>query len=61
MKKKILLGSGVSAGLATVTAVSTVLICHSENAIWKGNAVAGYLGLLSIALFFVGLAFPKDS
>ena len=59
MKKKILLGSGLSAGLASATAIGGVLF-GATDALIKTNMIAGYLGLLAVSLFFVGLAFPKD-
>jgi len=60
MKKKILLGSGTSAILATLVATCSIIFASDPAVIFKANAVAGYVGLLSIALFFVGFVFPKD-
>lgn len=62
MKNKILI---IAAGLvlaASVLAISTTLFIEASNAELSIRlmAVSGFLGLGSIGMFFVGLAFPKE-
>lgn len=63
MKKKILLSSALSSVLATVIAISAILNTDNAKTLVlsaKWYSVSGTLGLLGIALFFVGLVFPKE-
>ena len=63
MKKKILLSSALSSVLATVIAISATLNVDNAKTLvlsTKWYSVSGTLGLLGIALFFVGLVFPKE-
>lgn len=63
MKNKILM---IAAGLvlsASCLAIGTTLFMDAANAALaiRLMSVSGFLGLGSIGLFFVGLAFPRDS
>lgn len=60
MKKNILLGSGTCALLATTSAILTTTLTTDPQVFARAMACSGYVGLLSIGLFFVGLVFPKD-
>ncbi len=65
MKKKVLLSSAGSSILATILSIIGILLpkVHDEASLLDAGrlfALAGVFGVLGIALFFVGLAFPKD-
>lgn len=64
MKQKILLSSAGSSVVATILAIIGTLmpkVHDAETLVDAGRffALAGIFGVLGIALFFVGLAFPK--
>lgn len=61
MKTRILLFSLIVAILATFNATFTTLNSDTPAVFSRWMAVSGYLGLLSVTSFFVGLAFPKNS
>ena len=64
IKNGILIGSGAAALLASTIAIVAVLTLQpSEISVLstvRANMIAGYLGLLSVSLFFVGVAFPRE-
>lgn len=60
MKNAILLMSGTLVLAATTTGLTTTLLASDPGTIARMSAVAGILGLGSIGLFFVGLAFPQQ-
>lgn len=55
MKEKILIGSLVSSGVAT--GLGVVSIVTGSSLAW---GLAGIVGLMGIASFFVGYAFPGE-
>lgn len=64
MKQKILLSSAGSSILATLLSIVGILmpkVHNAESLLDAGRffALAGVFGVLGIALFFVGFAFPK--
>lgn len=64
MKKKLLSGSAVAALVATGLAIYATLSMNPLDTLGYANftkllAVSGYLGLLAVSLFFVGLAAPQ--
>jgi hypothetical protein len=61
MKTKILTGSALLVLLATGTGVLTAVYGHNPETITRASSVAGILGLASVGLFFVGLAFPTTA
>lgn len=61
MKNKILLTSAGLIGLATSTGIGTALLASNPVTITRLTTVASILGVGSIGLFFVGLAFPKNN
>jgi hypothetical protein len=63
-KQKLLLASATSAVAATLLAGSIVSFASEQShgsGIGRGMAAASFLGLLSVALFFVGAAYPNDN
>jgi ABC-type glucose/galactose transport system permease subunit len=60
VKKKILMGSVVCIGIATVVGVGTALLAVDPIFITRMSTVGSLFGLGSVGLFFVGLATPKD-
>lgn len=58
MKTKILVGSAVCVGSATIVAILATLLA-SETVLPRALLTAGYLGLCSMGLFFVGLVTPQ--
>lgn len=64
MKQKILLSSAGSSVLATLLSIVGILLpkAHDAETLLDAGrffALAGVFGVLGIALFFVGLAYPK--
>lgn len=59
-KKHVLTVSLSSAALASLIAICTTVAADSPNTATRAMAVAGFVGLLSVGSFFVGLAFPKE-
>lgn len=60
MKKKILIGSATSATLATTISVLTALLTSNMEVVLRATGVSYSIGLLSIVLLLIGLAFPKE-
>lgn len=60
VKTTILLTSGGLVLGATTTALGAALFASDPSIIARTTMVATILGLGSIGLFFVGLAFPKE-
>lgn len=60
MKKNILLASAGAATLATSISLGASLFASHHEAIIRATTSSWTIGLLSVALFFVGLAYPKE-
>jgi hypothetical protein len=60
MKNKVLIASAALVGAATILGVGTTLLVEDLLLITKLGSASAILGLGSIGLFFVGLAYPRD-
>jgi len=59
MKKKILNIAAILVALATLNALGTVFFARDAEFILRSTGCSYILGLGSIGLFFIGLAYPK--
>ena len=58
-KKQILNISVASAGLATLVAIGA-MFATSQNTLSRALGCAGFIGLMSIGSFVVGVVYPKE-